>query len=273
MKLCAIILNRNLPQITDRLYNKLKKQNKKLNIFVLESGSDKKNISKNFTWHANTPQIKKNGLRYYRGMNYALSKLYAENKFYDYDAYILLSNDTTFEDYSITNKISKILTKHKKIGILSPCSKDWGEYKIIDKNEKIKYFWHIHSPVYVIRRSFIDDIKNTSKPGFKNFLFDGSNFRGYGLESEIIMKAYSNNWSAAITSEIIIHEDESLLIKNFDKIKTENYDLNTRLFINEGFQWMKRKYGFDSKWSMQMFVKCFYDSFFENNPILNKYKI
>ena len=144
----------------------------------------------------------------------------------------------------------------------------------IDKlNEQIKYFWHIHSPVYVIRRSFIDDIKNTSKPGFKNFLFDGSNFRGYGLESEIIMKAYSNNWSAAITSEIIIHEDENLLIKNFDKIKTENYDLNTRLFINEGFQWMKRKYGFDSKWSMQMFVKCFYDSFFENNPILNKYKI
>ena len=62
MKFCAIILNRNLPQITDRLYNKLKKQNKKLDIFVLESGSDKKNVSKNFTWHANSPQIKKKDL-------------------------------------------------------------------------------------------------------------------------------------------------------------------------------------------------------------------
>ena len=26
------------------------------------------------------------------------------------------------------------------------------------------------------------------KPGYKNFLFDGSNFRGYGLESELIAK-------------------------------------------------------------------------------------
>ena len=87
------------------------------------------------------------------------------------------------------------------------------------------------------------------------------------------MKAYSNNWSAAITKEIVFKEDENLLIKNFEKIKTENYGLNTTLFIKEGFHWMKRKYGFDSKWSMQMFVKCFYDSFFENNPLLNKYKL
>jgi len=273
MKFCALILNRNLPKVTDKMYLSLKKNNKNLDIFIIEAGSDRDKLSNNVTWHANWPQVKKNGLRYYRGMNFGLSKLFEEKKYYNYDAFILLSNDTVFSNYKITSKISKILNKHKKIGILSPCSMDWGEFKIIDNKDKIKYFWHIHSPAYIIRRSFIDDIKNTSKPGFKNFLFDGSNFRGYGLESEIIMKAYSNNWSAAITSEIIFKENENLLIKNFDKIKTENYDLNTRLFIKEGFQWMKRKYGFDSKWSMQMFVKCFYDSFFENNPTLKKYKL
>ena len=108
--------------------------------------------------------------------------IYAK-KYYNYDAFILLSNDTVFSNYKITSKISKILNKHKKIGILTPCSMDWGELKIIDNKDKIKYFWHIHSPAYIIRRSFIDDIKNTSKPGFKNFLFDGSNFRGYGYFS------------------------------------------------------------------------------------------
>ena len=273
MKFCALILNRNLPKVTDRLYQSLKKNNKNLDIFIIEAGSDRGKLSKNVTWYVNSSQVKKNGLRYYRGMNFGLSKLYEEKKYYNYDAFILLSNDTVFSNYKIAGKISKILKKHNKIGILSPCSNDWGEYQIIDNKDKIKYFWHIHSPAHIIRRSFLDDIKNISKSRFKNFLFDGSNFRGFGLESEIIMKAYSNNWSAAITSEIIFKENENLLIKNYDKIKTENYDLNTRLFIKEGFQWMKRKYGFDSKWSMQMFVKCFYDSFFENNPTLNKYKL
>ena len=87
------------------------------------------------------------------------------------------------------------------------------------------------------------------------------------------MKAYSNNWSAAITKNILFQEDENLLIKNFEKIKTEEIGVNTKLFIKEGFDWMKKKYGFESKWSMQMFVKYFYDAFFENNPILDKYKL
>lgn len=273
MKFCAIILNRNLPEVTDKLYKNLAKKNKGLDIFVVDAGSEKKKISKNVTWYVNTKQVKKKGLRYYRGMNYGLSKLFEEKRFYNYDAYILLANDTIFLNYKIIDKLEHIFKKHKSIGILSPCSKDWGEYKIIDNKEKIKYFWHIHTPAYIIKRSFIDQIKNISKPGYKNFLFDGKNFRGYGLESEMIMKAYSNNWSAAITKKILFDEDENLLIKNFDKIKTENYGLNTSLFISEGFKWMKKKYGFDSKWSMQMFVKNFYDSFFENNRNLNKYKL
>jgi hypothetical protein len=46
-----------------------------------------------------------------------------------------------------------------------------------------------------------------------------------------------------------------------------------RLYIKEGLRWMKEKYGFKSKWSMQMYVKTFYDKFFEINPTLKKYKI
>ncbi|RPG55379.1 MAG: hypothetical protein CBD95_006015 [Flavobacteriales bacterium TMED235] len=273
MKFCAIILNRNLPKITDRLYKNLAKCNKGLDIFVVEASDDKKRFSKYVTWEANWSGVKKKGARYYRGMNFALSNLYKEKKFYKYDAYILLANDSIFFNYKIIDKLERIFKKHKKIGILSPCSKDWGEYKILDNKEKIKYFWNIHSSVYVVRTSFIDQIKNISNSGYKNFFFDGSNFRGYGLDSEIIMKAYSNNWSAAITKNILFQEDENLLIKNFEKIKTEEIGVNTKLFIQEGFDWMKKKYGFESKWSMQMFVKYFYDAFFENNPILDKYKL
>tara|TARA_B000000441_G_C21469369_1_gene191934 strand:+ start:158 stop:301 length:144 start_codon:yes stop_codon:yes gene_type:complete len=46
-----------------------------------------------------------------------------------------------------------------------------------------------------------------------------------------------------------------------------------KLFIKEGKAWMKQKYGFDSKWSMSMYSKLFYDKFFEYYPEYNKYKI
>ena len=51
------------------------------------------------------------------------------------------------------------------------------------------------------------------------------------------------------------------------------YDENLKLYIKEGLNWMHKKYGFKSKWSMQMFVKTFYDKFFENNKKLIEYKL
>ena len=81
MKICAIILNRNLPKVTDKLYKNLKKNNKSLDIFVVEAGSDENNLSKYVTWYANWEDAKNNGLRYSRGINFALSNLYKEKNF------------------------------------------------------------------------------------------------------------------------------------------------------------------------------------------------
>ena len=106
-----------------------------------------------------------------------------------------------------------------------------------------------------LRKDFDTDIMNTKNPGYLNFLYDGNNFRGYGTESELIAKAYSNFWSAAITSEIEINENQTHLINKSDLIETENYDQNLKLYIKEGQEWMKKKYGFKSKWSMQMYSK------------------
>ena len=124
-----------------------------------------------------------------------------------------------------------------------------------------------------LRKNFILDVMNTKKPGYLNFLYDGNNFRGYGTESELIAKAYSNFWSAAITSEIEINENQTHLINKSDLIETENYDQNLKLYIKEGQEWMKKKYGFKSKWSMQMYSKTFYDKFFEYYPEYKRYKL
>ena len=97
MKVATLILNRNLPKITDSLFNKIKKKNNINNdIYIIESGSDKKNLSK-IIHGGQIGKVQKKGLRPPRGFNYGLSKLINTNNFNKYD-YFLLTNDTEFKD-------------------------------------------------------------------------------------------------------------------------------------------------------------------------------
>ena len=271
-KLAIIILNRNLPKVTDQLYNQFKNNNKKTDIYIVESGSDKNLLSKNYTWHANNQYARKNGLRFNRGMNFALFNLVKENKFKNYKYFMLITNDTEFENYSVQTKIAKIFLKHKKLGILSPCSRNWGELNYLKKNN-VKYFWFIKNTALIIRKELIEKIADFKEKNYKNFLFDGNNFRGFGLEAELIIKSYINDFAAAITKDFYVNENQTYLKNDYKRIKTDSYEKNLKKYIIEGKKWMKKKYGFNSKWSMQMNAKLFYDKFFDYNPDLIKYKL
>ncbi len=272
-KVATIILNRNLPEVTDNLYEHLEEYDGDItDIFVLESGSDSGNLSKYVTWHANSEEANKNGLRYCRGMNYALSCLWKDNRFYNYDAFFLLTNDTELEKNPSISVLLEILNDNKEIGILSPCGRKWGERFLLD-DQKTKFFWYIHNTAYLFRREFIESVCNKDSPDMMNFLFDGNNFRGYQADTEIIAKAYINDWAAAITSRVFTDENESYLINKSDLIKTDTYDENLKLYVNEGRKWMKYKYGFNSRWSFQRYSKTFYENFFEFHPELSKFKI
>ena len=271
-KTATIILNRNLPDTTDQLVEHLNKYDtKNTDVYVIEAGSDDDKLSQNTTWHVNDEFTKAHGLRYPRGLNYGIKKLYEEDKLNDYESIFFITNDTILEKKKTIEPLQQILKKHSKVGILSPCSNSWGE-KIILKNQDIKYFWFIHSHAYFIRKKFLDDLCRY-EDDFMRLFFDGSNFRGWGLELELLAKGYANNWASAITSKVIIDENSSLLIEKSELIKTEKYDENLKLYISEGKNWMRKKYGFKSKWSMQMYTKTFYDRFFEHYPKYIKYKI
>ena len=118
----------------------------------------------------------------------------------------------------------------------------------------------------------LDQLIDKDNPTHMNFLFDGDNFRGYLSESEIIAKAYANDWAAAITTQVIAEEDESYLLDKNKSIKTESYDENLQLYVDEGLKWVKKKYGFNSRWQMMQYSKLFYEKFFEYYPeeIINK---
>ncbi|MBL7047425.1 MAG: hypothetical protein ISR95_07375 [Candidatus Marinimicrobia bacterium] len=272
-RIATIILNRNLPEPTDRLYEHLSQHDENLtDIFVLEAGSEPANLSKYCTWHAKEPEIIRYGLRYCRGMNYALLNLYQEKRWREYDAFFLLTNDTELNQCETIAPLLSVLDDHKRVGILSPCSKRWGEQLLL-KDRSTKYFWFIHNHALLLRREFVESIMETREPNFMNFMFDGTNFRGYLSESELIAKAYANDWAAAITTKVFAEENESYLLEKADLILTEGFEENLRLYTEEGREWLRRKYGFNSRWSMQQYVKLFYDSFFEFHPECNKYRI
>lgn len=272
-RVATIILNRNLPEVTDQLCEHLKHHDgDTTDVFVVEAGSDALRLSRNTTWYADWPEALKHGLRYSRGMNYGLSELWKEGRFNKYEAFFLLTNDTELQCHPTLMPLMTTMDRHPRVGILSPCSKRWGE-RLLLKDHTTKYFWFIHNNAYLLRRVFVESILNQDQIDAMGFLFDGSNFRGYLSESELIGKAYANDWAAAITTEVWAGENESHLLNQADLIKTEGYEDNLRLYVEEGRRWLRHKYGFNSRWSMQQYVKNFYDRFFEFHPEFESFKI
>ena len=272
-RVATIILNRNLPEITNKLCEHLfNHDGDATDVFVVEAGSDSERLSRYVTWHADWPDALRHGLRYSRGMNYGLSQLWKEGKFKQYDVFCLLTNDTELQARATIAPLINIMDQHPRVGILSPCATRWGE-RLLLKGQSTKYFWFIHNNAYLLRREFTEVILNKDQPDHMSFLFDGTNFRGYGSESELIAKAYANDWAAAITAEVWAGENESHLLNKADLIKTEGYEENLKLYVEEGRRWMRNKYGFNSRWSMQQYVKSFYDRFFEFHPEYKFFKI
>ena len=263
----TIILNRNLPEETNALVEHLVKfDGNHTDVFVVEAGSDEDNLSKYCTWHVSTPDAVKQGLRYSRGMNYGLLQLWKEGNWEKYDSFFLLTNDTKFpKNQATVRTLQKLQEKYPKVGVLSPCSDRWGEKNLIGVNS-IKYFWFIHNNAYFLRKEMLDQLLNKDNPTYMDFLFDGNNFRGYLSESETIARAYANDWAAAITTQVVAEEDESHLLNKNQLIKTESYEENLQLYVDEGLKWIKKKYGFNSRWQMMQYSKLFYENFFEYFP-------
>lgn len=273
MRIAVIVLNRNLQKVTDKLCRKLINEGiNQSDLFVIESGSDDQNISEFCTWHIRDKETTQIGLRYNRGMNQALINLYQIQKWETYDSFLLLTNDTEFTTKSPVQTLAKVMLDHPRVALLSPCSMRWGEKVFID-NESEKYFWNIGTTALLVRREFIDSVSNKSSLSNRDFLFDGNNFRGYLSDMEMVAKAYLNDWAVAVTTRVMAEENDAYLLNIADVIKTETYDDNLMLYLDEGMEWAKNKYGFQSKWDFVRYTKLYYDDFFRMNPELINHKI
>ena len=84
-----------------------------------------------------------------------------------------------------------------------------------------------------------------------------------------------SGWVEHDPIEILETQNKTLqdLIEKSDLIKTEKFDEDFKLYIKEGKEWMRNKYGFKSKWDMIFYAKSFYNNFFKKNQSHIKYKI
>src|SRR4030066_44762 len=123
-RVVTIVLNRNLPSVTDALCERLIRIDGDLtDVFVDEAGSDDDNLSRYCTWHADWEDARKHGLRVPRGFNFALSQLWKEGRFNNYSEFFLLTNDTEFGEFPVLGPLLDVLEKHPRGGGLSPCSR------------------------------------------------------------------------------------------------------------------------------------------------------
>lgn len=271
-KVATIILNRNLPDVTNALVENLERQNMGENdIFVVESGSSQDSLSKYCSWWADWPEALREGLRYPRGFNYGLSMLFRSGKFHHYEYLFLICNDIIFDEPLLPVLLQE-MEQHPKVGILSPCATNWAEKEWIGERAT-KYVCHGNHLAWLFRRDLIETIMDRVQPDYMNFLYDGTNFRGYCAEQELIIKGYINEYATAITTKVMITEQTDLLKTRHDLIKTERYETNLRRLFDEGQKWMHKKYGFTTRLQMTIYANMFFDRFFDLHPYLRENRI
>lgn len=271
-EVATLILSRNLPEVTDRLWERVQAHNNgETDIFVIESGSSQDKLSRHTTVWADWSEAIKEGLRYPRGFNYGLWTLIREGRFQDYDYFLLVCNDAEF-DGPLVPVLLEEMKAHPRVGIMSPCGQQWAEREIIGNRQTV-YVWHINHVVWMIRRRFVEKIMERAEPSYMNLLYDGTNFRGYGVDLELIIKGYVNEFATALTTKTMFTENRDLLRDRADLIKTDPYDLNQRRVFEEGREWMRRKYGFVDRAQMHLYAQMFYNRFFEMWPDLKGYRL
>lgn len=266
-EVATIILSRNMPDVTDRLVEQFQSfNNGETDVFVVESGSEREKRSRYCTWWADWDEALRDGLRYPRGFNYGLSCLLREGRFADYDYFFLVCNDVEFNEPLVPVLLDE-MQRHPRVGILSPCNTSWPERGLIGENST-RYVWHSTHLAWMLRRSFVETVMNRDHPAYMNLLYDGSNFRGHDVDRELIIKGYINEYATALTTKALISENTELLRSKADVMRTDPYEMNLRMVVEEGREWMRRKYGFTTRVHMQIYATLFYDRFFTLYPEL-----
>jgi hypothetical protein len=270
-RVAIVILSRNLPHAVDRLVSTFRRYDlEETDIYVVEAGTDRDKLSEHHTTWASWDEAMREGLRPARGFNLGVMELIRSGRLQDYD-FLFLVRATVQLDGPVVTRLLDQMEQHPQVGIISPCGETWPEQDLVGP-DSLRYVWHINHHAWMLRRCFVDLIIDHQGTDHGP-IFDGSNFRSYGTDTELIVKGYINDYATALSTACLLREDQELLKTRADLIRTDPYDINARKVFDEGFQWMRRKYGFTTRLQFQEYARLWYDRFFVLHPSLAPYRL
>lgn len=271
-RVAVIVLSRNLPERVDGLVTTIREHDvDHSDIYVIEAGTDRDRLSEHHTTWANWDEALREGLRGPRGFNLGLLEIMRRGRLQDYDFFFLVRATTTLSGPVIAPLVSQ-MDQHPRVGIISPCGEGWEEQHIVGSNS-LRYVWHINHYAWMVRRELVEVLMDHEDPSILSFLFDGTNFRGYGADTELIVKGYINEFATALSTSCFLREDAELLKTQADLIQTDPYGVNARKVFDEGYRWMRRKYGFTTRLQFQEYAEMWFERFFELHPSLSEWRL
>lgn len=222
--LAIIIVNRDRPDLTDTLVESLdalKTKNGK-DIFVIEMGSQKDNLSKYCSYYYEETEFRGKAYGHNRGLDYVL-----ENHG-RYRYYWFLMNDLVFEkDPNPIDTMIGILDSEPRMGIISPTESGFG---YAGSRPRKGRDWHKVSTTDYLALLMKDTC-------LREVGFLGRHFKySWGAIHELSYKMYQNGWFIAYCDRVLMeHLGGTTYGATRNTISREQYTHNARMWCARYF--------------------------------------
>lgn len=253
----ALVINRNLRFVTDRLVTGLLESGDFARVGVVDAGSRVEEISAHTVVRDNSFEVETFGLRINRGYNLAISWWMNQENRAEY--ILLLPNDTEIQEQKL-NVLLESLEFFRPFGAIIPLPME-SPYRAILPRGRVGLGWHFNEGPIILTSEFLEICLRSGKP-----VFDPENFRSYLSFVELSLRAYSNNFGILATDLISFTENESHLILHSDLINTDDFARNAALLLTEGRSWLGKKYGFLDGFTMENLTRLAYEEFIRLHP-------
>lgn len=243
MDTAIIVLNRNQPDMTDRLCDHIVRHTKaNYKLYVIEAGSDEDKLSAHHTHWVNDPWTMKNGLRPAKGFNKGIDIARGDNA---WDAYWCVMNDMNFYEEDTLSLMLVDLKRFPEIGLIQPALQYsmWGKEKrdgtkFGAKSGRVRLVPYMTHFAFLITEQALDRIGP---------LYDESNFLAHGGDVEICWRIWQAGLAVAISGSCRLWEFVGGTYGGGEAPEHGQFMSEAQ---EQMVAWLARKYGFRTKYDL-----------------------
>jgi hypothetical protein len=159
-------------------------------------------------------------------------------------------------------QLTSILNPLEGVIAALPVSPDSPYGKLLGE-DGLALGWNFHEGPVILRSSYVLERVSSS-----NHLFDPSNFRGYCSFLELALQAYAQDKAIVATNLVSFSENTSHLLSSYELIATEPLSSNRELLIQEGEEWLARKYGYRDRRNLELVCRLVFEEYLVVHPEL-----